>query len=74
MMQINIFNNFFHIRGNRFANSQKCYEICYHQDIKGVMSMNIKQKIEKVLSKITSNDQLEKIYRYILYIYIHDSK
>lgn len=36
--------------------------------------MNIKQKIEKVLSKITSNDQLEKIYRYILYIYIHDSK
>ena len=73
-MQINIFHNFFHVRGNRLAYLQKQRKICYHQDIKGVMSMNIKQKIEKVLSKITSNDQLEKIYRYILYIYIHDSK
>ena len=38
------------------------------------MRMDIRQKIDALLQKITSEDQLERIYRFVKYIYIHTPK
>lgn len=38
------------------------------------MRMDIRQKIDALLRKITSEDQLKRIYRFVKYIYIHTSK
>lgn len=34
------------------------------------MRMDIRQKIDALLQKITSEDQLKRIYRFVKYIYI----
>lgn len=38
------------------------------------MRMDTRQKIDALLRKITSEDQLKRIYRFIKYIYIHTPK
>nr|DAI77351.1 MAG TPA: replication protein [Caudoviricetes sp.] len=38
------------------------------------MRMDIRQKIDALLQKITSEDQLKRIYRFVKYIYIHTPK
>lgn len=38
------------------------------------MRMDIRQKIDALLQKITSEDQLRRIYRFVKYIYIHVPK
>lgn len=73
-MQINIFDNFFHVRGNRLAYSQKQSKICYHQDIKGVMSMkNYQKAIIEIVKKIHSERALKRIYMLTQYLYSHET-
>ena len=65
-MQINIFHNFFHIRGNRFANSQKCYEICYYQDIikrsEVITLESYRQCIKELVDLIHNIEDLKTLY------------
>jgi len=38
------------------------------------MRMDIRQKIDALLLKITSEEQMKRIYRFVKYIYIHTPK
>lgn len=66
MMQINIFHNFFHVRGNRLAYSQKQRKICYHQDIKKrrevIALESYRQCIKELVDQIHNIEDLKKLY------------
>ena len=50
------------------------HNLRYNETRRKVMRMDIRQKIDALLQKITSEDQLKRIYRFVKYIYIHTPK
>ena len=60
--------------GNRYRSHLFFHNLRYNGIRGKVMRMDIRQKIDALLRKITSEDQLKRIYRFIKYIYIHTPK
>lgn len=49
----------------------KFWNIRYHEIRKKVMRMDTRRKIDELLGKVTSQQALERIYRFIQYVYVH---
>ena len=60
--------------GNRHRSPFFFHNLRYNGTRRKVMRMDIRQKIDALLQKITSEDQLKRIYRFVKYIYIHAPK